>query len=220
MSAPSLWLFDLDGTLVDSAGDLHAAAVALCAEEGIAPPSPAAFRERVSQGGTAMLSLTFADADAARIAALLPRFLALYDAAIGRHGRLFAGFDAVLDALDARRLPWGVVTNKPERLARRVLDELHLSSRCAVLIGGDTLAQRKPDPLPLREACARLGFAPDAALYLGDDPRDVQAARAAGMPVLVAGWGYIGAEVDPADWAADGVLQAPAELLALIESEH
>ncbi len=209
-----LLLFDLDGTLVDSARDLHAAAVALCTGLGLTPPDFATFRECVSLGGAAMLRCASPGADDARVAELLPRFLALYDADIASRGGLFAGMAEVLAAVEAAGARWGVVTNKPGRLARRLLDALDLSTRCAVLIGGDTLPTRKPDPAPLREACRRCATDPQHAVYVGDDPRDVEAARAAGMPAIAAAWGYVGAAPPVAEWGAQAIVAQPIDLLA------
>ncbi len=209
-----LLLFDLDGTLVDTARDLHAAAAALCAELQAPPPDLAAFRECVSRGGAAMLRCAFPPADEAQVAALLPRFLALYDADIASRGGLFSGMAEVLAEVERSGARWGVVTNKPERLARRLLDALDLAARCAVLIGGDTLPTRKPDPAPLREACRRCAVDVRSAVYVGDDPRDVEAACAAGMPSIAAAWGYVGDAPPVALWGADAVVATPIDLLS------
>ncbi len=206
-------LFDLDGTLVDTALDMHAAANLICEQRGVSPVAFAAFRPLVSKGGRAMLRGALPDADDAIVEAVLPQFLELYGQQIAVHSRLFDGMDAVLAAIEARALHWGVVTNKPEWLARGVLDGLGLAQRCAVLIGGDTLNARKPDPLPLREACRLIGVAVGQAIYVGDDRRDVEAARAAPMPVLAASWGYIDATDDVHDWGADAVVARPLDLL-------
>ena len=205
-------LFDLDGTLVDTAADMCAAANALCAEHGLAPVALEAFRPMVSKGGRAMLQFAFGDPGAAVVDELLPRFLERYGRDIAVHSRLFDGMDAVLAAIESSGQRWGVVTNKPEWLARGVLEGLQLDRRCAVLIGGDTLAAKKPDPLPLREACRRLGIAVGEAIYIGDDARDIAAARAAPMAAIAAGWGYLEPGVDPGAWGADAVLPAPAAL--------
>lgn len=151
--------------------------------------------------------------DAEVRAALLPEFLQRYAASVCRHSRLFPGMDSVLQRIESAGLRWGVVTNKPEALAVPVMAGLGLAERCAVLIGGDSLATRKPDPLPLQVACVRLGVACGQSLYVGDDLRDVQAARAAGMPVLAAAWGYIPPGESAADWGADEVLDSPLALL-------
>jgi N-acetyl-D-muramate 6-phosphate phosphatase len=207
-------LFDLDGTLIDTAPDMWATANAFCAEFGHPPVSLEQFRPTVSKGGRAMVRLAFRDPDEAAIDTLLPQFLDRYGQAIAVHSRLFAGMDEVLEAIEASGQAWGVVTNKPERLARGVLVALDLAPRCAVLIGGDTLAVKKPDPLPLREACRRLGVATGEALYVGDDLRDIVAARAAPMPSLAAAWGYLSSDDDIHGWGADAVLDSPAQLLA------
>lgn len=210
----SLLLFDLDGTLVDTAPDLHAAANALRRRRGGGDLPLADFRPLVSRGGAAMLGLAFPEADPATITdQLLPEFLARYAEAVADHSRLFDGLGAVLLAVEAAGARWGVVTNKPEGLARQLLVALDLMPRCAVLIGGDTLAVRKPDPAPLLEACRRLGQGVEDAVYVGDDPRDVQAARAAGMPVIAAAWGYLAPGEDPAGWGANAVAARGPDLL-------
>lgn len=209
-----LLLLDLDGTLVDSAPDLHAAACRMRQQRGLADLPYAAFRPLVSRGGTAMLQQSFPDADGEQIAALLPEFLGDYGARVAERSRVFAGMPEVLQAVEAAGGRWGVVTNKPEALARSLMGELGLGSRCAVLIGGDTLAVRKPSPEPLWEACRRLGESVAAAIYVGDDPRDIQAARAAGMRSVAAAWGYIDADTNPACWGADHIAVSPLDLLS------
>lgn len=212
MALAPLVLFDLDGTLVDTAPDLHAALNTLLAGQGRASVDAVAFRATVSRGGSAMLALAFPELDTEARLAMLPPFLALYEQSIALHSSLFAGMDRVLARIeqDGR---WGVVTNKPERLARRLLDEMALSPRCAVLIGGDTLPTRKPDPAPLLEACQRLGADPASAVYVGDDRRDIEAARAAGMRSVGAAWGYFAADEQLADWGADSIADSPLQLL-------
>jgi N-acetyl-D-muramate 6-phosphate phosphatase len=207
-------LFDLDGTLVDTAPDMWAAANALCAELGHPPVTLEQFRPKVSKGGRAMVQLAFRDPADADLDRLLQRFLERYGQQIAVHSQLFDGMPGVLAAIEAAGIAWGVVTNKPEQLAHGVMEGLGLADRCAVLIGGDTLAVKKPDPLPLREACRRIGIAPAEALYVGDDLRDIVAARAAPMRSIAAAWGYIAADDDPASWGADAVLARPDQLLA------
>jgi N-acetyl-D-muramate 6-phosphate phosphatase len=206
-------LFDLDGTLVDTAADMCAAANLMCAERGHPPVALEQFRPMVSKGGRAMLQLAFADADEAEIERLLPLFLERYGEAIAVHSRLFDGMPEVLAAIEAGGQRWGVVTNKPEHLAHGVMRGLGLAERCAVLIGGDTLSARKPDPLPLREACRRLGIGVGEAIYVGDDARDIAAARAAPMPSIIAGWGYIEAGTELVAWGSDHLLLQPRDLL-------
>jgi 2-phosphoglycolate phosphatase len=169
----------------------------------------------VSKGGRAMIRRGFPDADEALVETLLPRFLELYAGAIATHTRTFAGIDDLLGTLEARRLPWGVVTNKPGWLARALLAELMLDHRCAALVTGDCLPQKKPDPAPLLHACALAGVDAAHCVYVGDDLRDIEAGRRAGMATVAAAWGYLDGE-DPADWNADRIVARPSELLATL----
>ena len=212
-SIAPLVLFDLDGTLVDTAPDLRAALDRLLAQHGRPPVEAAPFRATVSRGGSAMLTVGVPDFDDAQRLRLLPEFLALYDEAIAVHSRLFDGMAGVLGAITAADAQWGVVTNKPERLARRVIDALGLAAGCAVLIGGDTLPTRKPDPAPLLEACRRVGVAPTRCVYVGDDRRDMEAARAACMPGVGARWGYFAPGERIEDWGAVRIASRPPDLL-------
>lgn len=206
-------LFDLDGTLIDTAADLAAAANAVLIEEGGNALPLAALRPWVSRGGRALLICAFPGRDAQFVDRLVPRFLAHYAAAIAVHSRPFAGVLEVLGRIEDKHLRWGIVTNKPIALAEALLAALDLRSRCAVLVGGDSLALRKPDPAPLLHACTRLGVDPGDAVYIGDDGRDVQAARAALMPVLAVAWGYVPPGEVIADWCADAVVATPQDLL-------
>ena len=205
-------LFDLDGTLVDSAPDLLAAANRVLADAGAAPLSLAAFRPIVSKGARAMLALAFPDRDAEQRESLIPALLAHYAAAIAEHTEAFDGIASLLQRIERAGLRWGIVTNKPEALARAVVQAMGWSDRCAVLIGGDTLATKKPDPAQLLYACVLLELATHQCIYVGDDERDIQAARAAGMPSVVALWGYREAHENPDDWRADRCISHPLEL--------
>ena len=204
--------FDLDGTLVDSAADLIAAMNRLRQELGESPLDLAAVGDVVSKGGRAMLRRGFPGADETRIDALLPRFLQLYSEGIVVHTRTFPGIDAVLAQFESRGIRWGIVTNKPGWLARAVVAELKLAGRSAALVSGDCLPRRKPDPAPLLHACVLAGVAPARSVYVGDDMRDIEAGRDAGMMTVAAGWGYLNGE-DPQDWRADSVVARPADLL-------
>lgn len=205
-------LFDLDGTLIDTAEDLCVAASAVAQARGSPAVPLAQIRPHVSRGGSAMLAAALPQSSAAERAALIEEFLAVYGASIARHSTLFPGLDALLRRCEAVAVPWGIVTNKPDNLAIALLEALDLSSRCAVLISGDTLAVKKPSPEPLFEACRRLGVKPAACIYVGDDRRDVDAAVAAGMPVVAAGWGYRTADDRIEDWPADRVVEHSTEL--------
>lgn len=210
----SVVLFDLDGTLVDSLGDLAAAVQRVGATLGRAPVPLETIRPAVSRGGRGMLGAAFPDLSEARREPLLDPFLAFYAEAIAAHSTPFDGIAEVLERIEASQSRWGVVTNKAEGLARKLLDALGLSPRCAVLIGGDTLAARKPDPLQLQVACERLGVACADAIYIGDDQRDIAAARAAGMRGIAAAWGYRDGADDIHAWGADTIFAAPRDLLA------
>jgi phosphoglycolate phosphatase len=210
---PRAVLFDLDGTLLDSAPDMLATVNRMRAARGIGGMPLAALRPHVSRGSRAMSAAAFpAMADDA-VPALVPEFLAIYREELGRHSRLFDGVETLLAALEGDGTRWGIVTNKPESLAREILPQLGWQDRCAVLIGGDTLAERKPHPLPLQVACERMGVAVGDCVYVGDDERDIQAARAAGMRSVVALWGYRLDEDDPLAWLGDAMVDAAADLL-------
>lgn len=207
--------FDLDGTLVDSAPDLIVAMQRLRAELGETPVDVTAIGHVVSKGGRAMLRRGFPDADDARVELLLPRFLDLYAEAIATHTRLYSGMDDVLGALEFAGIRWGVVTNKPGRLARALLAAIELDRRCAALVSGDCLPLRKPDPAPLLHACALAGVDAARSVYVGDDLRDIEAGKRAGMKTIAAGWGYLNGE-DPLAWQADTVAMSPGELLGAL----
>jgi N-acetyl-D-muramate 6-phosphate phosphatase len=211
VTSPRAVLFDLDGTLVDSAPDLIAAVQALCRELGAPPPDAARVREVVSAGGRAMLRRGLAGADEAMIDQWLPRFLDLYSVNMVEHTRLYAGMDRVLEDLESRGIAWGVVTNKPGWLARPLLQQMGLGARCSALVTGDCLSVRKPDPAPVLRACELAGVEAFAAAFVGDDRRDVEAGRAAGAVTVAAAWGYLDGG-DPRAWGADHVVQAPADL--------
>lgn len=209
---PRAVLFDLDGTLLDSAPDMLATANAMLSDRGRAPITLQALRPVVSKGSRAMVSVAFPELGQAERDALVPEFLRRYEALIGQHAVLFDGIAGMLDALDAAGCVWGIVTNKPEYLARLIVPQLGWDSRCRVLIGGDTLAQRKPHPLPLLAAAERMGVASATCIYVGDDERDIIAANAAGMASVAALWGYRLDADDPLAWGAETMVAQPAQL--------
>ncbi len=211
---PRVALFDLDGTLLDSAPDMVATSNRMLAGRGRPPVDADLLRRHVSKGARAMVAVTFPELDEAAREALVPEFLAVYREELGRHSRLFDGIDAMLRALEADGARWGIITNKAEYLARDVVAGLGWEQRCAVLVGGDTYAEKKPHPLPLLEAARTLGVDPAACVYVGDDERDVLAARAAGMPSIAVLWGYRLEGDDPLAWRADAVAAEPQELLS------
>ena len=160
-----------------------------------------------------MSSVAFPHLSAEEIAALVPEFLDIYRQELGRHSRPFDGVEEMLAALEQAGTVWGIVTNKPEYLAREVVPQLGWQSRCAVLVGGDTLAERKPLPLPLLYAAEELGMPAAHCAYVRDDERDIVAARAAGMPAVVALWGYRLDGDDPIAWQGDVMVDEPQALL-------
>jgi len=213
-----LLLFDLDGTLIDSAPDLAGAANDQRAAHGLPPLPHDALRPLVGTGARGMVGAAFGVSPGnPRFEPLRDEFLARYAERLLQHTRVFDSMAPVLDALDAAGLPWGIVTNKAMRFAEPVARGLGLASRAAVLIAGDSTPHAKPHPEPLFEAARRQGAAPGRCAYVGDDHRDIVAGRAAGMATLAAAWGYLG-QAEPIDaWGADRILDAPAALLNWLE---
>jgi phosphoglycolate phosphatase len=208
-----LVLLDLDGTLADTAPDLGGALNALRAERGLAPIALGPLKPAIGRGTPAMLEAGFGiAADAPGFAPLRARFLELYAARVAAETRLYPGIAELLDDVEGHGLAWGVVTNKPERFTLPLLEALGLARRAACIVSGDTLPQRKPDPEPLLHAARSVAADPARSVYLGDAITDVEAARAAGMRALVAGWGYIGDDEAPQAWGAAAVLAAPRQL--------
>lgn len=210
---PKLALFDLDGTLLDSAPDMVATVNRMRAVRGRAPMPLAELRPHVSRGSRAMSAAAFPELGDDVPQGMIREFLDTYESELGRHGMLFAGVAELLDALEAAGSRWGIVTNKPEYLAKQVLPQLGWESRCAVLVGGDTLRERKPHPLPLLHAAETLGTGIADCVYVGDDERDIAAARAAGMRSVVALWGYRLPEEVPAVWGGDVLVELATDLL-------
>ena len=211
-------LFDLDGTLIDSAPDLAGAANDLRAQHGLDAMPYEALRPMVGSGARGMVGAAFGVAPGdAGFESLRDRFLAIYEARMLQSTVVFPSAQTVLDALEARALPWGIVTNKATRFADPVVRGLGLHARAAVLIAGDTTPYAKPHPEPLLEAARRLGLAPERCVYVGDDHRDVLSGRRAGMRTLAARWGYLGRGEQIEDWGADAILDAPGALLNWLE---
>jgi phosphoglycolate phosphatase len=207
-------LFDLDGTLLDTAPDLAAALNTVLVENNRPPLPFEAIRPVVSHGGIALIELGFrlARTDPA-FEPLRQRLLAVYRANLSGKTRPFEGMEVLLDALEARGLNWGVVTNKPGWLTEPLLRDLGLFDRAACIISGDTLEERKPHPAPMLLACRQAGSEPAQCVYIGDAQRDIEAGRNAGMHTLVALFGYLLAHDDPRTWDASGTINTPAEVL-------
>lgn len=207
-------LFDLDGTLVDSAPDLAGAANELRQIHGLPELAFDALRPMVGSGARGMLGVAFGIGPGdERFEALRTDFLRRYEARLLRGTRVFSPMHTVLDSLDRHDLPWGIVTNKVSRFTAPLVEGLGLMPRCAVLISGDSTPHAKPHPQPLLEAARRMGLPPASCVYVGDDRRDVVAGRDAGMATLAAAWGYLGAGESVHDWGADAVLDQPGALL-------
>jgi 2-phosphoglycolate phosphatase len=214
---PGAVLFDLDGTLVDSAPDLAGAGNEMRVHRGLDPLPYESFRAMVGSGARGMVAvaLQVAPEDDA-FAALRDEFLERYAARLTRESRVFAAMLPVLDALESHSLRWGIVTNKAARYTMPVLHGLGLAMRAAVVISGDTTPHSKPHPEPLLEAARRMRVAPSSCVFVGDDLRDVQAGRAAGMRTVAVAWGYLGMGEPITAWDADAVIERPGELLQLL----
>ncbi len=212
-------LFDLDGTLADTAPDLAWALNQVRREQGLEPLPYDRIRPAVSHGSRALIERGFSLApDDPRFEPLRRRLLDLYRANLARETRLFDGMDEVLAELEARGLRWGVVTNKPAWLTEPLLAALELDHRAAAIVSGDTVDQRKPHPAPLIHACELAGTDAAHCLYVGDARRDIEAGRAAGMHTLVALFGYLDEDDDPATWSADALVTTPADILRWIDT--
>ena len=207
-------LFDLDGTLVDTAPDMAAALDVLCAEENQPALPYDQVRPVVSNGSVALIRLAFGNLDDEhRLAYLKQRYLEIYQHNLCIASALFEGIDRVLDHIEHNGLNWGVVTNKPGWLTLPLMDSLQLVKRAATIVSGDTTNNSKPHPDPMHHACNEADTNAAECLYVGDARRDVEAGRNAGMKTLVAGYGYIEAAEDVTTWGADGVISAPEEIL-------
>lgn len=211
-------LFDLDGTLADSAPGLADATNDMLAARGRPRLPLQALRPAVGSGARGMLATAFGLAPGdAGFEALREEFYACYERRLNEKTRLFDGVEQVLAALEQAGWRWGIVTNKAMRFAQPMSQALGLLPRAQVLVAGDCTPHTKPHPAPLLLAAQRLGLQPQACTYVGDDLRDMQAGRAAGMGVIAAAWGYLGHGADVRAWGADHVLAAPGALLQTLE---
>jgi N-acetyl-D-muramate 6-phosphate phosphatase len=206
-------LFDLDGTLIDTAPDMIAALNQLRAEENAPAIAYELARTQVSHGSSGLVKLAFPNVDSQLFETLRHRFLRLYDARIAQDTELFSGCETLLNTLESRSVRWGIVTNKPGFLTTPLLAALGLDLRAGCVVSGDTLPQRKPHPAPLLHAATQLSVAAASCIYIGDAERDIQSARAAGMPVLLARYGYLGPHDDPDSWQADAQIDTPLQVL-------
>lgn len=210
-------LFDLDGTLVDTAPDLGYALNLQRERHGLAFLPEAIIRPYASHGSRGLLEIGFGllPTDAS-FEAMRTEYLDLYTQVMTRQPVLFAGMAEALQAIEQRGLRWGIVTNKPRRFTMPMVEHMGLDVRAGAVISGDDAPQPKPSPQTLLLACERMAIDPQTVLYIGDAERDIQAGKAAGMKTLVALFGYLSAADSPQVWGADGCIQQPQELLAYL----
>ncbi len=214
--APRAVLFDLDGTLIDSAPDLAGAGNDMRVARGLAPLPLAHYRPMVGAGARGMLGRALAVKPGEEgFEALRDEFLQRYEQRMTRETQVFEAMRPVLDALAARRLPWGIVTNKATRFSEPLVRVLGLHEVAVTLVCGDTTPHAKPHPAPLLEAARRMGIEAGDCVYVGDDQRDVVAGRAAGMVTVAAAWGYLGEGEHIDAWGADHIVDQPGALLKL-----
>ena len=212
-------LFDLDGTLVDSAGDLAAAVDEMRSSRGLPELGAARYRSMAGTGARGMLGIGFGIAPGPPLFnAMREEFFATYQKRLTRTTVPFPGVTELLASLHDRGLPWGIVTNKAARFSEPLITALSELRGAKTLVSGDTTPYSKPHPAPLLEAARRMQASPDRCVYVGDDERDIVAGRAAGMLTAVAGWGYLGAEPSLPQWNADWILKSPDDLMRLSES--
>lgn len=220
LQKPDLLLFDLDGTLVDTADDLGAALNFVLRQKGLPEVTASAYRPVASHGAKGLLELGFGprlgEFDFAEIRNALLDFYAQH---VAVHSRCFEGFAQVLSYCRSAKIRYGIVTNKPWRLANALLRQLPELHDCAVLLGGDSLPVRKPDPSPLWLCCYQLQVTPQQCWYIGDAQRDIEAANRAGMTSILAAWGYLAEHDQPETWGADMHLATPLHLLELLRSK-
>ncbi len=209
-------LFDLDGTLVDTAPDMVAVLQELQESRGMDVVAYDTARLHVSNGALGLLSVGFPDREHKVGSDLHVEYLERYEARVSHASVVFPGLPELLDELDDERRPWGVVTNKPAFLTSPLLDALDLGSRVACVVSGDTLPQRKPDPAPLLYACDLAGLRPDTTVYVGDASRDIAAGQNAGMATIAAAYGYITPDDDAMNWGADLIASDTAELAQIV----
>jgi phosphoglycolate phosphatase len=213
----SIVLFDLDGTLVDSAPDFIRVLNRMRSEDNLPILDPVRIRNTVSNGSRALITLAYDMQPHERSFETKREYLLdLYFDCVGQEASLFPGMDKVLKQLEQHGIPWGIVTNKPERFTTLLIERLGLTERCAVAICPDHVKITKPDPEGLLLACARTGAEPARGIYVGDHVRDIQAGKAAGMKTVAVRFGYIEEGDDPESWEADWVVGCPSELPTVI----
>ena len=211
-------LFDMDGTLLDTAPDFIAICQAMLAERGLPRVDDKLIRDEISGGARAMVSAAFAmSPEAPEFEALRLEFLERYQIDCAVHSTLFDGMAELLADIEKANLIWGVVTNKPVRFAQPIMEQLGLSERSAVLICPDHVTRSKPDPEPLLLACKMLDLDPASVLFVGDDLRDIESGRDAGTKTAAVRYGYIHPQDNPDHWGADVVVNHPLELRRVLD---
>lgn len=215
-------LLDLDGTLVDTAPDMVATLNRVLTNHGKPHANEFKARKLVSNGARALLEFGFGTEELENIGTkqLIDEFLTDYAKHISQTSKLYDNMHQVLEYCVTNNIRWGVVTNKPLELSRALLDDLAMLKQCSILLGGDSLPVKKPDPAPLLHCCMVLNLAASECLYVGDHERDIIAGKAAGMDTAAALWGYIQDEEDPYDWGANFLLKQPLSLLNLIQDKQ
>lgn len=210
-------LFDLDGTLIDTAPDMALALDLLCDEEQQTRLPFAEVRPVVSNGSVALVKLAFGeDLDSQTLARLKQRYLQIYQANLAVHSQLFDEMNSLLQQLEQNNIKWGVVTNKPGWLTEPLLESLNLHKRAACIVSSDSTKNRKPHPEPMFYACKLTHAQPEQCVYVGDARRDIEAGQNAGMKTIIAEYGYIGDWENTDDWQADHSIKSPSQLLALL----
>lgn len=230
-------LFDLDGTLLDTVDDLMASANHALALEGLPPADASEMKSHVSGGARTMIGYwlvktleqrptlaypavnTVLEENREIFERVVNRMMTYYEQNPADHTRYFEGMESVLDHLEGRGIPWGIVTNKRSRYTQPLTEALEIHLRTPCIVSGDTTAESKPHPLPLIEASGRLGIDPAYCVYIGDAARDIEAGRRAGMMTLAALYGYINANEDIEGWGADDALEVPTDLIPWMDQQ-
>ena len=209
-------LFDLDGTLVDTAPDMVSALQDLQQQHGLAPVEYALGRSNVSNGARSLITLAFPDSNEFERQLLIGEFIDIYKNRLTQESALYEGLEELLSLLENAGKPWGVVTNKPAHLSEPLLEQLNLMQRCTCIVSGDTLEYRKPHPAPLLYACELAGVNPAQTIYAGDAARDIEAGRAADMATIAIAYGYITADDDPVRWGAQHIAHSTEDLTQIV----
>jgi len=213
----SAMLFDLDGTLVDTAPDLAFALNSLLQQQGFKPLPYEVIRPVASHGSPGLLSLGFGiNTGHSDYSSLQQQFLQLYQDNIARETALFEGMEKVISSLESANIPWGVITNKPAFLTEPLLDKLNLTHRAACIVSADTTPHSKPHPAPMLHACEIINHRPEECIYIGDAKRDIDAGKNVNMQTITAAYGYLAENDQPENWLADAIIDHPSDLLQWI----